>query len=507
MRSASAGAVVAAAAITNAACVTSHVQADRAPETASKASAHRAHAEAISVPAGYQVEAVATGLTAPVAVAFDDAGHVYVLEAGGTYEGASPPRLLEIGEAGALKAVATGTPVSKSGRGAPVRGGGGAPWTGVTWYEGAFYVAASGAREGGGQILRVTPEGSITPIVAELPTLGDHRASGPVIGPDGLLYFGIGSATNAGVVGADNVERGWVRRFPSFHDVACKNLVLMGDNYRTPNTLTRKPGSESITGGLVAFGERVDSGEKIEGKLPCTGAILRVPPTGGRPELVAWGFRDPFGLAFTPEGRLVATDTGMEPRGSRPVQNAPDVLWMIEEGRWYGFPDFAAGEPVWHPAGGALDRPPRLLATHPDTPPMPAVRFGLRSSPGRLDFSRSESFGYVGEAFVAQAGDPELKAGVQVVRVALDTGVVTPFAVNRAGPLPASQGEGGGLERPVDARFDPRGEALYVVDVGLLEGAEHKPVKGSGVLWRVTHTKPARAAHDKTPAVHEARRR
>ena len=47
-------------------------------------------------------------------------------------------------------------------------------------------------------------------------------------------------------------------------------------------------------------------------------------------ELVAWGFRNPFGLAVAPDGRLFVTDNGLVVRGSRPVWGSPDVLWEIK---------------------------------------------------------------------------------------------------------------------------------------------------------------------------------
>jgi hypothetical protein len=44
------------------------------------------------------------------------------------------------------------------------------------------------------------------------------------------------------------------------------------------------------------------------------------------------------------------------------------------------------------------------------------------------------------------------------------------------------------LERPIAARFDPRGKALYVVDFGqVLTGPKGmKPVENTGVLWKIT---------------------
>ena len=78
--------------------------------------------------------------------------------------------------------------------------------------------------------------------------------------------------------------------------------------------------------------------------------------------------------------------------------------------------------------------------------------------------------------------------GFKVVRVDPKTAVIKPFAANRGSKNgPASWLESGGLERPVDARFEPGGEALYVVDYGVLrvDGKEYKPVEKTGVLWRI----------------------
>ena len=71
----------------------------------------------------------------------------------------------------------------------------------------------------GGRILRVGLDGSITPVVEGIPSMGDHHTNGPRVGPDGLLYFGVGTATNSGVVGPDNADFGWLKRHPELCDV------------------------------------------------------------------------------------------------------------------------------------------------------------------------------------------------------------------------------------------------------------------------------------------------
>lgn len=47
------------------------------------------------VPSGYSIEAVATGLTYPVDVTFDEKGNTYIAEAGGHTYGTKPARAPE----------------------------------------------------------------------------------------------------------------------------------------------------------------------------------------------------------------------------------------------------------------------------------------------------------------------------------------------------------------------------------------------------------------------------
>lgn len=89
----------------------------------------------IALPKGYRIEAVATGLTFPTGVTFDDAGRIYVVEAGYSYgEVFTTPRLLRVEAGGRTTVIATGK---------------NAPWTGVTFANGAFYIAEGGAKEPG----------------------------------------------------------------------------------------------------------------------------------------------------------------------------------------------------------------------------------------------------------------------------------------------------------------------------------------------------------------------
>src|SRR5437868_6730727 len=89
------------------------------------------------------------------------------------------------------------------------------------------------------KITRKGPRGHGTKdeILTDLPGRGDHQANYPVVGLDGKLYFGVGSATNTGIVGADNFAYEWLPKFPQFHDVPAQDIRLAGRNYAYQNVL------------------------------------------------------------------------------------------------------------------------------------------------------------------------------------------------------------------------------------------------------------------------------
>jgi hypothetical protein len=84
--------------------------------------------------------------------------------------------------------------------------------------------------------------------------MGDHQTNGPVMGPDGRLYFGIGTFTNSGVAGEDNAKFGWLGRFPSRHDIPCHDVTLTGENFRSGNPFTPNDDDTMLTGAYVPLG-------------------------------------------------------------------------------------------------------------------------------------------------------------------------------------------------------------------------------------------------------------
>jgi glucose/arabinose dehydrogenase len=439
--------------------------------------------DAIAVPKEFRIEAVASGLTFPVGAAFDANGQLYVVESGYAYgEDFTEPRLLRVNSNGGTSVVASG--------------GKGGPWTGVDFRDGNFYVADGNVLEGG-RLLQISLDGKITPLVTGLPSFGDHHTNGPICGPDGWIYFSQGTATNSGIVGDDNFKFGWLKRHPDFHDVPAQDVTLTGESIETDDVLHPGSGRKVRTGPFLPYGTSAQPGQVIKGNPKGSGALLRVRPQGGEPELVAWGFRNPFGLAFAPDGSLFVTDNGYDDRGSRPAWGTADLLWKVQSGTWYGWPDFSAGVPLtdsaFHPPGKSQPKP--LLAKLPNQPPKPVAKFPVHSSADGISFSRSPAFGHAGEAFVAIFGDESPATGKilspvggKVVRVNVTTGVIHDFATNRA----PKQGPGtkvgvGGFERPVSVRFDPRGDTLYVIDFGVMRHDAHgaHPERQTGSIWRI----------------------
>jgi hypothetical protein len=456
-------------------------QVERAP------SGRRVNPADVLVWPGYRIEAVAQGLTFPTGVTFDEQGVPHVTEAGYSYGDAwTTPRLVRIEPDGRATEIARGT---------------NPPWNGVTFHEGSFYVAEGGHKEGG-KILRIDRDGRVTVLIDGLPSLGDHHTNGPVV-REGFIYFGQGTATNSGVVGLDNAKMGWLSKHPQFHDIPARDIKLAGVNFESP---ALQGGGKVRTGAFVPFGTETREGQVIEGQAKFGGGIMRIPVSGSaEPEMVAWGMRNPYGLAFSNTGELFVTENSYDVRGSRPVWGTGDPVWRVQPGLWYGWPDYFAGERLDQgDRFKAPDEPvpPKLLAEDPNAPPKPVTKLGVHAGIGGLDFADEPMFGHVGDGFVAEFGDmaPMVgkvmsAVGYRVVKFNPATGHMEAFASNR-GEMngPASLLKTGGLERPIDVEFSPDGRAMYIVDFGIMTMSDKgpQPKAGTGVLWRVVREEGGR---------------
>lgn len=298
---------------------------------------------------------------------------------------------------------------------------------------------------------------------------------------------------------------GWLQMHPSFHDQPARDISIRGVNFASMNPLVMGTKGESMlvrTGPFQPLGE---SGAKsIRGTTKASGTILRFNPDGSGLEVFAWGLRNPFGVAWGRDGRLYVTENGYDERGSRPIANAPESIWVIRQGAWYGFPDFAGGEPVTSPKFKGNDAPEVefLMANHPPVEKPLATR-PPHVALTKLDVGR-QPFGNDGDLFIGEFGDmipmtannEEQRGGHQVVRVNSRSGAVETFFRARPEALgrgPTKYVTTPGPKRIVDVRFSPSGDALYVVDLGAMAVLPTpvptlQPLPTSGVIWRISRS-------------------
>ena len=419
---------------------------------------------------GYRIEPVISNLSVPTTAGFDG-NDLLVVESG--WANTAPPRILRIKPDWSVSEVAS----------AGLEG----PVTGVLAEGGQIFVSH------GGKVSVVEAGGNLRDIVTGLPSKGDHQNNNIVLGPDGKIYIGQGTVTNSGVVGVDNYIFGWLDKNPTVHEIPCKDITLVGDNFETDNPLTEAD-DKVTTGAYKPFGTPGQADEVIKGDVKCGGSIARFNLDGSGYELVAWGLRNPFGLEFDVSNKLWATYHGADVRGSRAISQDPDYLVQVKEGAWYGWPDFFDGEPVTEGRFNDITRPaPKTLWK--EHPPLEKVftTFDSHAGANGLDFSPA-AFGFEGDAFVAMFGTyapvttgPNVTiSGFSVARVNIRDGSVHDFASNNV-PGPSYINQTKGLDRPSDVVFSPDGTSMYIVDWGAStitdEGLKLTPL--TGAVWRV----------------------
>lgn len=498
----------------------------------------------IVVPLGYKVEAFITGLNFPTDIVFVGSATDFkalVLESGtglpgrcndnravprvGKFSPANPftPGVSIFDERGRRIAGPLGKPTASGGGFQPD-----GPAIGLAFENGTAggtlfatdsnqgVRGAPGAANNTSRIVRLdTSSGAVTPVITGLPT-GDHPTEQIVV-KDGWLYWSQGSTTNAGVTGHDNGGGG------NQHEIACEDITLSentwdsGDGHRT---------SGYSNHGVSRPGARVRAFEGATRRGMCTGAILRAqianPLNTIQP--VAWGFRNPFGLRFSPvdhplKGELLISENGEDERGARPVNNAPDRIAIARQNAdgspsFHGWPDrfgfLDSTQSVFNPIGGGGDdlfpdvariraenSPVRPVLAFPPRPPVAPLALepadvaavGLDFAPASFLFgvvkkhavllSREGDFG-----FSPANGNPVLGHDVELINFVSDDPTElqqSRFAFNcpkrsqghdplgnptcEVAVKQAFTAELSGINRPVTLRFGPDG-AAYLVDYG-----------------------------------------
>lgn len=650
------------------------------------------NASAAEVPSGYRAEVVVTDLTYPTSIEFDDTGTMYVAEGGFNYgDDVAPARILRFSSKDDPETVAE-----------DLNG----PITDLLWHDKQLYISHRGK-------ISVLEANGVRDLVTGLPSLGDHHNNQLTVGPDGMLYFGQGTATNSGVVGLDNFKGGWLAKFPEVHDVPAKDIRLHPQAFQTPNVIvlladkqmkqggsgqvqddqrkasddqkgaqhdghssqdlkkttgqvghekgsetaidkgdsehqkekakelsigtehaghnknettktsghekhgkgaktvtdkgyaadqnakvkepttgaehagrgtkemkkttvheSHEKGSEAATGkgqadhqgakskesqtgaehaadgatqmkkttghaghgsakgsdqgmqdqsprmvrsfAFEAYGKTPPDDGAVRGTVKASGTILRMNPDGSNLEVYAWGLRNPFGVMWGPDDQLYVSDNGYDERGSRPIAHAPDCLWLIKKGAWYGFPDYAGGIPVTDAEFRPEHGPPLrfVMRDHPLVE-KPLLSLQPHVAAAKIAFSKNEKFGFDGQLFLALAGDMnpitgmhDERSGFEVVRFDPDSGGIETFfkaQESALGPKGMEYVATAGPRRPVDVHFSTDGTALYVVDVGAMAivptatGPAPRPFPRTGVIWRITHNEESDRQVTKRP--------
>jgi glucose/arabinose dehydrogenase len=470
---------------------------------------------------GYKLQRFVADLTAPTAIAFDADGSILIAEG----ERDEEVRIIGFRKDGAPFNVWPLEPGLLPGFATPGAWRMYGPVGGMVCYQGRILVSHRDA-DGMGVITSLDYHGNHKTIVGNLPAQGDYGVTDLAISPNGRLYFGVGTATNSGVVGPDNWTAGWVRSHPGVHDQPWHDVALLGYRFDSTNPLAGLfgPSDLAITAIFQAFNHsnqtRVRGVADSDGTNKPNGAIYWVSPDGGFPTVEAHGIHNPRGLVINEEyGTIYFTNCGMEMRGTRPVKDDPDALLRLLPGThaWYGWPDYTAdlqsvGDPRFQP-------PQELLAPggYPELRPcidtesshlIPPIQgreillkgvFPSLSGASRIDLvpEKGPFKEFRGNVIVALCGDRAPFAtsgraladipGYKVVRVDPDTHQVKDFIRNTSGkPRSRAGGNISLLERPIDVKFAPDG-SVYILDFGQMEmrdGHEHI-IPGTGQIFRL----------------------
>jgi hypothetical protein len=179
------------------------------------------------------------------------------------------------------------------------------------------------------------PVGTFQTLIAGFPSFGDHPNSQIVFGPGGLAYINGAAPTNSSVVGPDN---GWAPTTPTLHDFPGMDIELSGIGYQTlipwpipPATVGLDPkggtSAAKITEPYMAFGGGTVPPRTVvkaptpanpqQGIIAGGGTVYSFDPNAADPastlQLVAWGFRNPYGIGFDPSTKTSCSSATTAP--------------------------------------------------------------------------------------------------------------------------------------------------------------------------------------------------
>jgi len=457
----------------------------------------------IQAPEGYRVVRVVQGLNYPSSMTWDGAGNLYILESHTVPVPLIHPKIVRVARDGTISKVRLDGDAALPGETA----------IGLTFHDGWLYVSHE-EKDTTFSISRVKPEGGrLERVLPDLPAQGDHDVNHLVFDRSGGLYFGLGSVTNSGLVSSnDPVNQKWLAKHPDVAEIPCRDIVLTGQRFTEPNGMTKEKDDTATTGAYQAYGHA--DALRVPGRVPCSGAVFRLPRGTAQPELLAWGFRNPVALAFDASGTLFIGMHGADIRSTRPILDDPDAVYRLRNGAWYGWPDYSASlipvtDPRYVPprqflakehstltfvidhAKSGLEAPDRSLLVTATKPH--AALGGMTFIPPDGAFGR-----WGGQLLISEMGDfkpltdavhKDDRAGFQIEAVNVADGSRTIFLRNRGegASMPASTLDlEDGLERPVDVKVGPDGN-VYVLDFGpfVVRDGQAKGFPKTGKVFRI----------------------
>jgi len=463
----------------------------------------------------YNMTAVATGLNFPSALTLQG-DSIWVVEAGLT----TPPAVKQIDNKGNVTTVLTPGMLPAGVLVSPV--------TGITSAQGWIWLVHRQTAGFGGvpvgaisKFMSHNPVGTFQTVLSGLPSFGDHPAPSIALGDDGRVYFATGLPTNSSVVGPDN---SWAVSHPTFRDFSPVDIELSGIGYRTAPTATPfplDPTASLITEPFMQFGSgTVPAGTVVHATTPANpgngiitagaGSVYSFDPSASNAastmRLEAWGFRNDYGLGFDPfnPSLLFVSNNGADTRGSRPIANDWDDMFIVHTGRgtqFFGWPDY------FHDPVSRLPLPVTNSLFCPPSPPYgmcPQFAFSNsfratltvqpafaelenHSSANMFDFSPNSGFGFMGDIFIAETGSipPGTGAtslvGFKVARIDRSTGAVSDFIAHTSNDQ-ATVFEANGFNKPIDVKF--RGANMFIADFGVFAPGLSMP--GTGKIWMVS---------------------
>ena len=495
----------------------------------------------VLIETGYDIELAVGGLNYPSNIAHDGNGRVFITEAG--FPGV-PPTVKELnldltggGNGSATVILAPG--MLPLGAAMP-------PFTDITLHNGMMFLShrqmgANGTVVGALSRFNVDdPVATFQTILTNLPSTGDHSNNTVVFNDAGRGYITLGSATNTGVVGADNED--WVPDAPMFAEIAPVDITFRPNGFQTRVPVPFDPEADDVTAAYRPFGTGAETAPYTvpavtpaapnNGIIAGSGTVYSFDPmaadVASTLQLEAWGLRNPFGIGFdaADNNRLFISNNGsdvrgqpgdpndpLDPstfvvRGNRPVANDYDEMFVIETGgdaEFFGWPDWmhdvdtnepvSVGDPRFCDNPALEDSDCAEPVFDPDFAATLTVEnafapVGPYVSVTGFMANESGAFGFENSLFVTESGSfsPQTGAfsftGYKVARYDNVTGAKTDFLVNE-GDDATSLFVPEKMNKPVSVAF--MDDLLLVVDLGVLEPGIDLFQANTGKVWVVAN--------------------